>query len=207
MAEPFGSEAMTEPYERGRCTERNAYQGRYVVVPSQTRWLSLLSVIERILEQREALRLFFIDFTTNPAHRARADVRNRAVFILEKLSNPFYKLYFFFLEWSLPLFNKFNLEFQSEKVVVHNLHEKIRTLYQEIVLHHLQREYVMRQNLGEINPESQQHQLHDAALYLGVKVYELLKHPDVIRKPADLHSSSHAAKISTKLPPPKSKSI
>lgn len=157
-----------------------------ILKPSQTRWLSLLSVVERILEQWEALRLFFIDFTTNPAHRARADVRNRAVFILEKLSNPFYKLYFCFLEWSLPLFNKFNLEFQSEKVVIHNLHMKIRTLYQEILLRYLQREYVMRQNLGEINPESQQHQLHDAALYLGVKVYELLKHPDVIRKPADI---------------------
>ncbi|GBP54779.1 hypothetical protein EVAR_87851_1 [Eumeta japonica] len=61
-----------------------------------------------------------------------------------------------------------------------------RTKLQEILLRYLQREYVMRQNLGEINPESQQHQLHDAALYLGVKVYELLKHPDVIRNPADI---------------------
>lgn len=151
-----------------------------ILKPSQTRWLSLLSVVERILEQWEALRLFFIDITTNPAQRAKADVRNRAVVILEKLSNPFYKLYFCFLEWSLPLFNKFNLEFH------HNLHEKIRTLYQEILLRYLQREYVMRTNLGEINPESQRHQLHDAALYLGVKVYELLKHPDVVRKPADI---------------------
>ncbi|KAF9820226.1 hypothetical protein SFRURICE_010218 [Spodoptera frugiperda] len=157
-----------------------------ILKPSQTRWLSLLSVVERILEQWEALRLFFIDFMTNPAQRAKADVRNRAVVILEKLSNPFYKFYFCFLEWSLPLFNKFNLEFQSEKEVVHNLHEKIRTLYQEILLRYLQREYVMRTNLGEINSESQRHQLHDAALYLGVKVYELLKHPDVVRKPADI---------------------
>lgn len=163
-----------------------AVEPHKILKPSQTRWLSLLSVVERILEQWEALRLFFIDFTTNRAHRARADVRNRAVFILEKLNNPFYKLYFCFLEWSLPLFNKFNLEFQSEKVVVHNLHEKIRSLYQEILLRYLQREYVMRPNLGEINPESQRHQLHDAAMYLGVKVYELLKHPDVIRQPADI---------------------
>ncbi|GBP45173.1 hypothetical protein EVAR_25878_1 [Eumeta japonica] len=103
-----------------------------------------------------------------------------------------------------PLFNKFNLEFQSEKVVVHNLHEKIRTLYQEILLRYLQREYVMRQNLGEINPESQQHQLHDAALYLGVKVYE---HPDVIRNPADIAQFFSCCKISTKLPPPKLKTI
>ncbi|KAJ0172078.1 hypothetical protein K1T71_012051 [Dendrolimus kikuchii] len=163
-----------------------AVEPHKILKPSQTRWLSLLAVVERILEQWEALRLFFIDFTTNPTHREKADVRNRAVFILEKLNNPFYKLYFCFLEWSLPLFNKFNKEFQSEKVVVHNLHGKIRELYQEILLRYLQREYVMRPNLSEIDPENKRHQLHDAALYLGVKVYELLKHPDVVKRPADI---------------------
>ncbi|GBP73985.1 hypothetical protein EVAR_87850_1 [Eumeta japonica] len=50
-----------------------AVEPHKILKPSQTRWLSLLSVVERILEQWEALRLFFIDFTTNPAHRARAD--------------------------------------------------------------------------------------------------------------------------------------
>ncbi|KAJ2954866.1 hypothetical protein O0L34_g3184 [Tuta absoluta] len=157
-----------------------------ILKPSQTRWLSLLAVVERILEQWEALHLFFIDFTTNRTHKAKAEVRNRAIFILEKLSNPFYKLYFGFLEWSLPIFIKFNLEFQSEKVVVHNLHEKIRELYQEILLRYLRRDYVMRPNLSEIDPASQQHQLHDAALYFGVKVYELMKHQDVVRRPAEI---------------------
>ncbi|GBP45172.1 Zinc finger protein 862 [Eumeta japonica] len=45
-----------------------AVEPHKILKPSQTRWLSLLSVVERILEQWEALRLFFIDFTTNPAH-------------------------------------------------------------------------------------------------------------------------------------------
>lgn len=67
-----------------------AVEPHKIFKPSQTEWFSLLIVVERILEQWEALRLFFIDFTTNPAHRAKADVRNRAVVILEKLSNPFY---------------------------------------------------------------------------------------------------------------------
>lgn len=77
------------------------------------------------------------------------------------------------------------MEFQSEKVVIHKLHAKIRELYQEILLRYLKRDYVMRPNLGEIDPESQHHQLHNAALYLGVKVYELLKNPDVVSHPAD----------------------
>lgn len=108
------------------------------------------------------------------------------------------------MEWSLTLFNKFNLEFQSEKVVVHNLHEKICTIYQKILFRFLQREHVMMPNLGEINPVSQRHQLHDAALYLGVKMYELLKHPDVISLQI-LHSFSHDANFFTKLQPPKLK--
>ncbi|CAH0560650.1 unnamed protein product [Brassicogethes aeneus] len=144
-----------------------AVEPHKILKPSQTRWLSLLAVVERIVEQWEALRLFFIDFTTNREHRAKADVRNRAVAILEKLSNQFYKLYFSFLVWSLPIFNKFNLEFQSEKVVVHNLHVKIRELYTEILLRYLKREYVMRSNLEEIDPKIQDCQLPDKELYFG----------------------------------------
>lgn len=64
--------------------------------------------------------------------------------------------------------------------------EKFVSSTKKILLRYLQREYVMRPNLGEIDPESQRHQLHDAALYLGVKVYELLQHPDVVRWPADI---------------------
>ncbi|GBP77170.1 hypothetical protein EVAR_38749_1 [Eumeta japonica] len=41
-------------------------------LPKKGGWTRKKEVVERILEQWEALRLF-IDFTTNPAHRARAD--------------------------------------------------------------------------------------------------------------------------------------
>ncbi|GBP16844.1 hypothetical protein EVAR_13225_1 [Eumeta japonica] len=66
-----------------------AVEPHKILKPSQTRWLSLLSVVERILEQWEALRLFFIDFTTNPAHRARADKSCRyctVLLMLQKIS-------------------------------------------------------------------------------------------------------------------------
>ncbi|XP_063890379.1 uncharacterized protein LOC135116761 [Helicoverpa armigera] len=155
-----------------------------ILKPSQTRWLSLTAVVSRILEQWEALRLFFIDFTTNPIHKVKAEVKNRAIFILEKLCDPFHKLYFCFLDWSLPLFTKFNLEFQNEKVVIHKLHDKIRDFYQEILLRYLQREYVMRQNISDVDPNNEQFLLNDAVMYLGIKVYEMLKHPDVVRQPA-----------------------
>lgn len=55
-----------------------------ILKPSKTRWLTLAVVVGRILEQWEALRLFFIDFTANPTHKVKAKVKNHAVSILEK---------------------------------------------------------------------------------------------------------------------------
>ncbi|CAG4955963.1 unnamed protein product [Parnassius apollo] len=74
-------------------------------------------------------------------------------------------------------------EFQSEKVVIHKLHDKIRDLYQEILLRFLKREYVMQPNITQVDPKNEQFMLNETAMYLGIKVYEMLKHPDVVRQP------------------------
>lgn len=158
-----------------------------ILKPSQTRWLSLSAVVSRILEQWDALRLFFIDFTTK-ANREKTDVMNRAVSILEKLSDPFNRMYFYFLDWALVLFTRFNLEFQRVNVVVTKLHDKICELYKEILLRYLSHGYVTGRELIQVNPENDQFQLMDNQMYLGVKVYEMLNKPEIIAKPAQIAS-------------------
>lgn len=98
-----------------------------ILHPSQTRWLSLEDVLNRILEQWEASRLYF-----NDTYLAQKLISTEQIY--NSLNDKFIKLYFFFLAWILPKFNEFNKYFQTQKVVISDLHDKIRILYQEILL-------------------------------------------------------------------------
>lgn len=66
---------------------------------AQTRWLSLQLVINRILEQYEALIFYF--------RVEQFDGTSSASEIYENLMNPANKLYLEFLEYVLPIFNKY----------------------------------------------------------------------------------------------------
>lgn len=70
--------------------------------PSQTRWLSLSAVISRILEQWDALKLYFTD---NYLAQRLISIEHTYM----ALNNPFAKIYYYFLDWVLPKFNKYSL--------------------------------------------------------------------------------------------------
>lgn len=98
--------------------------------------------------------------------------------IFKSLHDPFIKLYFYFLEWILPKFTRFvfnhsylilnylvnlimhckifrfNQYFQTQSVVIKNLHNMVIVLYQEILLCFLKREYIMQTKLSDINPRN-----------------------------------------------------
>lgn len=60
--------------------------------PSQTRWLSLIAVVERVLNQWDALKLYFA--------KTWLDEKLIAMeIIVNNLSDPFMKLHFNFLVW------------------------------------------------------------------------------------------------------------
>ncbi|XP_015123437.1 uncharacterized protein LOC107045628 [Diachasma alloeum] len=74
--------------------------------PSQTRWLSLALVVDRILEQWPALLLFFNDQWLALKLKAAESVH-------ESLNDPFNKLFLFFLQWVLPKFTEVNRSVQD----------------------------------------------------------------------------------------------
>lgn len=128
--------------------------------PSATRWLSLSSVVIRIVEQWDALRLFF-------SEKWLKEKLIGTQIIYEQLNDPFTKAFFYFLEWALPKFVLLNKYFQTEKVVLDQLHEKMTQIYKDILLCFLKRDYVMRTPLAEIDPKDETKMLDAKNLYLG----------------------------------------
>lgn len=135
--------------------------------PSQTRWLSVHAAIKRILEQWPALLLYF--------ESVRAKEKSISVdHICEDLKDVFVKLIFKFLCWVLPKVNDLNTYFQHEKVVLTDLDDKMRCTYRDLLVTYLDRNYVARTPLGDIDPKNKQIFVHWKCMYVGTDVLDLI---------------------------------
>lgn len=105
-------------------------------------------VVRRILEQCQALKLYFT------GEVAEEKDFQRARLILDKFNNPEIELYHTFLYYILPIVNKLNIEFQSEKPKIHLLYETISSLFKTILKNYLKNKYVDSINIFKINPRN-----------------------------------------------------
>lgn len=137
-------------------------QDHKILHPSATRWLSLTSVVNRIIEQWDALRLFFNDKWLS---EKLASTR----IICEQLNDPFTKAFYLFMEWVLPKFTLLNKYFQSEKVILDKLHERIMAAYKDLLLCFMQSSYIMHTPPEEINITDRKYYLQSKDIYLGKK--------------------------------------
>lgn len=134
----------------------------------QTRWLSLHQAVTRILEQWEALKLYF---TNNVA-----DERLKSVeYIVEHLNDPSVFLYFNFLNFILPSFTRLNLMFQKEGPTVHLLHFHITQLYNNLLRYFCRSEVVEKADPMKIDPNLSSNHKPLNQLYLGPAVHGLLQ--------------------------------
>lgn len=136
-----------------------------ILRPSQTRWLSLLQVVKRILEQWEPLKLFFT--SSYLEHRLIASEE-----IYLALNKNEMKLFYIFLEWVLPKFVELNKYFQSEKVVISYLHNKMVICYKELWSAFIEANYINRTDIAKIDPNDKSYYLPIGNMYLGVGVFQ-----------------------------------
>lgn len=143
-----------------------------ILRPSQTRWLSLGAIVTRIVEQWEALQLYFKgQLSTARLHSVEQ--------IIQALENSLIKLYFLFLEWVLPKFNKLNEFFQSDSVVLTTVYDKMSATYQELLEAYMQNSYVKNTSLSKIDPFNVEKRLLPEQMYFGVKVMTFLSTPEI----------------------------
>ncbi|XP_043271187.1 uncharacterized protein [Venturia canescens] len=140
--------------------------------PSQTRWLSLEAVVKRLIEQWEALKLFFIE--------KRFTERLAAVdTILFWLDDPLFRMFYLFLEWVLPKFTQLNKLFQSEKPVITTMYDSISSTYIELLKSYMDSDYINKTDIQNIDPSKADKFLSPEQMYLGVKVATFLQKPDI----------------------------
>lgn len=150
-----------------------------ILHPSQTRWLSLATVVQRLLEQWEALKLFFSDMWLS-------EKLVSAELIFNSLCDPYMKLYYYFLDWVLPKFTTFNKYFQTDRPVITVLHEKVSLLFKDLLLSFMKRDYVMKTELSLIDPNRSDRQLRDTEMYLGAAVLQGLKNSSITERKSQL---------------------
>lgn len=133
---------------------------------SQTRWLSLHACVTRILEQYEALILYF---------QGEYLIDKRAELIFAKLKNPVVKLYLHFLDYVLPFLTNLNIEFQSETPKIHTLYSKISTVYKTLLECYINSQYLKNNDLSVIQYRNPSFFLNLKNVYFGGECMAMLE--------------------------------
>lgn len=140
-----------------------------ILRPSQTRWLSLFMVVTRIVEQWNALKLFF---TSNwYEHKLKSTEE-----IHKTLHDPSIFIYFNFLQSVLPKFVNLNKLFQSDRPVLCLVYNKMKELYLDLLYSYMRK----CNNPTSIDPSDSAYFLPLKDIYLGSQVMALMNKPDII---------------------------
>lgn len=138
-----------------------------ILQPSQTRWLSFLPVVKRILEQYDALETFF-------DKAAMTDKILAAETIAGRLKEKYVKMYLQFLEFVLPFFHSLNIEMQSEDSKMHVLYERVAAVFKTFVEFFLKPDYLKKTQLEDINVYNPDNYRPLEEVYLGATLTAVL---------------------------------
>ncbi|XP_033028453.1 uncharacterized protein LOC117060345 [Lacerta agilis] len=140
-----------------------------------TRWLSLLSCIQRVLNQWDALKVrvvsaadiyiytfYYAYFDSLEEVEKSAKLRELA----SHLGDPVVKIYFLFLTAALRPLSEFNIAFQSEEVQIHRLQEEMCRLIRRILGYLVPARAIVGVPLREVE-YGEGHQLADEDLFIG----------------------------------------
>ena len=137
---------------------------------SQTRWLPREKVISTVIEQYDALILYFEEFKTDKVDGARK--------IFDTLTNCGTKHMLLFLQYNLQKANAINTEFQSEHFRLHQLYTMITSEYKSILNCFIKEEILLAKKLSKIDPQDVRNQIPISDVYLGRQCFsQLLNDP------------------------------
>ena len=110
--------------------------------------------------------------------------------ILSLLLNSIWKLYYYFLDFVLPKFNRLNLMFQSAKVSIHCLHASFVAIFKEFLSFYLKEAYWKQTPLQNIDPASTVNLLPMTSMYMGTKIALCLTSEEYQNRAPDVQFSA-----------------
>ena len=126
----------------------------------ETRWLSLLRVITRVIELWPALVSYF---SSHP----EADKKGRVKSIKDRLTDEV-KLYLHFLNFLLPTMNGFNVAFQATThTTIHLLHPEMRKLTKRILRYFVPADKINIDAVTKTDYQDSDNQLMDDDMEVG----------------------------------------
>lgn len=141
---------------------------------SGTRWLSLLAVVQRVLEQYKALKSYFQLEKFN-------DVQN-GINISNYFDDPKNQLYLEFLCFILPTIVDVNLEFQSETPKLYLLYNRIASAYKFILQCYIKPNILNHTDIAALQYRNPENYLPSEEIYLGPKVAVALENNVLTRQ-------------------------
>nr|CAI5846293.1 unnamed protein product [Callosobruchus analis] len=141
--------------------------------PAATRWLSLEAVVKRLLSQLNALRLYFIDQSSQNI--------NQATSILHFLKAPETKLYLEFLLYVLPFFTKLNLLMQSEKPLIHVIYKEVTNIVKTLLECYIEDNVLSNNNVFDIDYMNPHNFLPIESMYFGAYINTSSCSPNILR--------------------------
>nr|CAI5822412.1 unnamed protein product [Callosobruchus analis] len=140
--------------------------------PAATR-LSLEAVVKRLLSQLNALRLYFIDQSSQNI--------NQATSILHFLKAPETKLYLEFLLYVLPFFTKLNLLMQSEKPLIHVIYKEVTNIVKTLLECYIEDNVLSNNNVFDIDYMNPHNFLPIESMYFGAYINTSSCSPNILR--------------------------
>lgn len=136
-----------------------------ILKPCQTRWLSLHSCIKRILEQLNALKLFF-------QSENLLDKKTKEIF--DGIHDIHFELYLNFLDYVLPFLTSLNMLFQNDKPQIHILYSRMASTYKTILEFYIKPEYLNNTDIEKVQYRLPANFVRPENIYVGGKCMALL---------------------------------
>ncbi|CAG9790388.1 unnamed protein product [Diatraea saccharalis] len=133
------------------------------------RWLSLHSCINRTLEQWDALKVYF-------QGQYLDDKNMSSQFLYDSFNDKILKLYFYALDYILPIVNKLNTIFQGDYANVHLVYKDISQMLVTLISCYMKASYVRSTDPLILDPTSTVNFLPLKDIYLGVNVAKEISH-------------------------------
>lgn len=133
-----------------------------------TRWLSVRRCIERLLENWDALKLFFhSQKETSATKTAASTTQARLDRLCEFFKSPTNRLYCLFLSHALQLFDTLNLQLQNEAPQVHVLHSLLHKFLRDCLMRFVKPSAMVGKLAVDVDYQQGCHQKVDGDLVIG----------------------------------------